>query len=131
MWAARAKEVQEQMKKFVQAHIAAVGVTQGLYIHILHAHTHEQIAARGDLRVRQSQGLEHCHKVRKRIGCEATNRKPGERLTTMLGHVHIKAYLARLQSQSFFASDHEKKKAAKIRRLHAKIARVQASMPTL
>ena len=48
---------------FVRAHVAAVGTTEGLYMHILHAHVPDQIIRWGDLRVRQTQGLEHAHKT--------------------------------------------------------------------
>ena len=35
------------------------------------------------------------------------NRKPGERLETMLSHVHVNSYRFHLHSQSFFASEDE------------------------
>ena len=131
VWAVRAEEVRLAMEDFVRKHKVCMGVTEGLYLHILHAHAHEQIIKWGSLKVRQSQGLEHCHKIRKRIGCEATNRKPGQRLGTMMAHVHIKAWVDRLASQSFHASVHEQKKRSKLKRMMAKLARVEASMPTI
>jgi hypothetical protein len=131
VWAARAEEVQVATKLFVTKHIAAVGMTEGLYLHILHRHVADQIRRRGDLRVRQSQGLEHCHKIRKTIGVQATNRKPGQRLETMLTHTQVLAYLRRLQSESFYASEHARNKGSKLRRLAAKIERVNATMPRL
>ena len=100
VWAARAEETRLAMEDFVRKHVACMGITEGLYLHILHAHAHTQIKKWGSLKLRQSQGLEHCHKIRKRIGCEATNRKPGERLGTMLSHVQVSAYVDRLASQS-------------------------------
>jgi len=55
----RAREVKAATAAFVESHVAAVGVTEGLYLHILHAHAHQQVAKWGDLRVRQSQVCVH------------------------------------------------------------------------
>jgi hypothetical protein len=60
--------------------MAGVGVTQGLYLHIVHAHMPDEIEKWANLRKRQSQDLEHCHKIRKCWGCDATNRRPGQRM---------------------------------------------------
>ena len=43
MWVVRAEEVRLTMEDFVRKHVACMGVTEGLYLHILHAHAHEQI----------------------------------------------------------------------------------------
>ena len=67
VWAERADEVELLAHEYVKGWVASVGKTQGLYLHILLRHIPEEIRKWGDLRVRSSQGLEHCHKNRKRI----------------------------------------------------------------
>ena len=85
----RAKDLERVLSVFVGFHIAAVGTTEGLYLHMLHAHAPDQVRLFGDLRVRQTQGLEHAHKIRKQIGLLGTNRKQGQRLATMLCHKQV------------------------------------------
>jgi hypothetical protein len=90
VWAVRADEVFELSKIFVSSWVAAVGATQGLYLHILVKHIPGQIRENGDLNTRQTQGLEHCHHTRKEVGMHATNRKQGQRLKTMMAHSLLK-----------------------------------------
>jgi hypothetical protein len=129
VWKARAEMVKVEMDNFVALHVVACGVTEGLYLHILHAHAHTQIKRWGDLRVRQTQGLEHAHKIRKQIGLNATNRIKGQRLETMLAFKQVLQALIRWQSKDFVRNRHEKNKAALIRRTHAKILRENSLMP--
>jgi hypothetical protein len=89
-WETRADAVFESAKVFVTCWIDAVGPTQGLYLHELVAHVPDQIRRFGDLGTRQTQGLEHCHARRKQVGFNATNRKEGQRLSTMMQHSTIK-----------------------------------------
>ena len=106
----RADEVEAMTADFVRKHVAAVGTTEGLYLHILHAHAHEQVRKWGDLRVRQTQGLEHCHKNRKQVGLNGTNRKKGQRIETMLTHKHVLAKIEREHSAGFKSRlTHQKK----------------------
>lgn len=128
---ARADEVQALTAYFVKKHVAAVGTTEGLYLHILHAHVHQQVRKWGDLRVRQSQGLEHCHKFRKQIGLNGTNRKKGQRLETMLAFKMVLAELERSMADSLQAVLHTKKTASAVKRMHAKIERGAAEMKAL
>jgi hypothetical protein len=153
---ARANEVKAATATFVKAHVAAVGVTEGLYLHILHAHAHQQVAKWGDLRVRQSQvsvcvivcvialvcvhlyvcscmsqGLEHCHKLRKQVGLNGTNRKQGQRLETMLAHKHVLAQIERTMSAGLHAALHTHKKNKQMKRMHAKVERGHALMVKL
>ena len=123
VWDERADEVQASTKKFVLLHLDAVNTTEGLYLHVLHSHAHQQVRKFGDLRVRQSQGLEHAHAARKRIGLNCTNRKQGQRLETMLTFKMVLAMLARLDGSDYHAHMHAKKKESLLRRSHAKIER--------
>ena len=124
IWADRACKIRVLMHRYVSNWVACVGATQGLYLHILVAHLPDQIERWGDLRVRSSQGLEHCHKRRKKIGCDATNRKKGQRLETMLTHIVVLDHIHRLLDEDYHASTHARKKNSKLRRLTAKIARM-------
>jgi hypothetical protein len=90
VWAQRASAVETYAIAFINSWVAAVGSTQGLYLHVLARHIPEQIRKYGDLRTRQTQGLEHCHHCRKEVGTHATNRKQGERLAQMLAHSSMK-----------------------------------------
>jgi hypothetical protein len=98
LWAARGLEVKAAGKVFVDAHVAACGATQGLYLHHAHCHVWVFVTIYGDLRLRQTQGLEHCHKIRKRNGCEATNRKKGERLEQLMKIRIVSDYLTRMNN---------------------------------
>lgn len=129
VWNARADKVQEYMAEFVRLHKLAVGTTEGLYLHILQQHAHEQIRKWGDLRVRQTQGLEHAHKIRKQIGLMATNRKPGQRLKTMLTFKMVLQNLRRWRSDELIMNLHERKKGRLVVRLHAKLKRSNATQP--
>ena len=131
IWDARALEVAAATSTFVTAHKAAIGSTEGLYLHMLHAHAAKQVRRWGDLRVRQSQGLEHSHANRKKTGLNATNRKRDQRLKTMLTFKHVLAALTRLDSVDFHANNHEKSKMQLMQRAHAKIERMMATADTL
>jgi hypothetical protein len=126
----RAAEMRVLTRQFVRDHVAAVGVTQGLYLHIVHAHLPDEIERWGDLRKRQSQGLEHCHKIRKRWGCDATNRRPGQRLQTLMTLKTIRAFIGREKDHTYLGSVHEQRKQATIKRIAAKVKRVLATMPS-
>ena len=71
----RADTVQKLADEWLGAWVTSVGNTQGLYIHLLHAHVADWVRELGDLRPYQSQGLEHCHSVRKLIAKMLTNRQ--------------------------------------------------------
>ena len=71
---ARADAVQVEADAYVDAWVKVVGNTQGLYIHYMHAHVADMVREIGDLRPYQSQGLEHCHSLRKLIARQLTNR---------------------------------------------------------
>ena len=130
VWDIRALEVEAECAKFVTTHKLAVGTTEGLYLHILHAHAGQQVRRWGDLRVRQSQGLEHSHAKRKKIGLNGTNRKVGQRLETMLCFKHVLASVTRMDCTDFHAHTHEKNKLSTIRRAVAKVERVSALTPS-
>jgi hypothetical protein len=108
---------------FVRAHVAAVGTTEGLYLHIIHAHIPAQIRKWGDLRLRQTQGLEHAHKIRKQVGLNASNRKPGQRIKTMMKHKTVWAAILRSEKEDYHVAIAAVKKRALIRRMHRKITR--------
>jgi hypothetical protein len=90
VWATRADAVYVLAKRFISSWVEGVGNTQGLYLHIVVRHLPDQIRKFGDLRTRQTQGLEHCHYQRKVVGLHATNRKPGQRLATMMVYSALK-----------------------------------------
>jgi hypothetical protein len=90
VWENRATAVEEYSRSFLCSWVGAVGSTQGLYLHVLVRHIPEQIRKYGDLRCRQTQGLEHCHHCRKEVGIHATNRKRGQRLQQMLAFSNVK-----------------------------------------
>ena len=108
---------------FIRAHVAAVGTTEGLYLHILHAHVPDQIRKWGDLRLRQTQGLEHAHKIRKQIGLNASNRKPGQRIKTMMKHKTVWAAILRSEKEDYHAAVAAVKTRALLKRMHRKIMR--------
>ena len=117
----RAELFKISVDAFVRAHVAAVGTTEGLYMHILHAHVPDQIIRWGDLRVRQTQGLEHAHKIRKQVGLNASNRKPGQRIKTMMQHKSVWAAILRSEKEDWHVVVAAAKKRALSRRLHRKI----------
>lgn len=132
VWAERADEVELLAHEYVKGWVASVqGKTQGLYLHILPRHIPEEIRKWGDLRVRSSQGLEHCHKNRKRIGLEATNRRKGQRLLTMMVHVTVLAHVRQQLGENQYATEHAKKKATKLRHLQAKVERLEKKLAQL
>lgn len=107
LWAARGQQVKIAGKVFVDAHVAAFGASQGLYLHHCHAHVWQFVTMFGDLRLRQTQGLEHCHKIRKRNGCEGTNRKKGQRLEQLMKIRVVSDHLASLhKSKAYLAAMH-------------------------
>ena len=119
---------------FVRAHVAAVGTTEGLYLHIIHAHVPDQIRKWGDLRLRQTQGLEHAHKIRKQIGLNASNRKPGQRITTMMKHKTAWAAILRSEKVECHAAVQAVKQRSLVKRMHRKILKnavCEASMRLL
>jgi hypothetical protein len=128
------KECTDEMRvltrQFVAGHVAAVGVTQGLYLHIVHANLPDEIERWGDLRKRQSQGLEHCHKIRKRWGCDATIRRPGQRLRTLMTLKTIRAFTKMENDHTYLGSVREQRKQATMKRIAAKEKRVLATMPS-
>ena len=127
-WSARADEVKHLADIFCEKHVAACGATQGLYLHIIPAHVPDQIRKWGDMRRRQSQGLEHCHSIRKMIGKQCSNKKKSQRMETILTHVTIIENLMRDESGRL--SDlHEKRKQAKLKRHYTKLKRLLATMP--
>ena len=119
----RADLFKEAADAFVQAHVAAVGTTEGLYIHIIHAHIADQIRKWGDLRPRQTQGLEHAHKIRKQVGLNASNRKQGQRIKTMMKHKSVWAAILRSEKEDYYVVVAAAKKRALLRRLHRKIVK--------
>ena len=130
VWAERADEVELLAHEYVKGWVASVGKTQGLYLHILLRHIPEEIRKWGDLRVRSSQGLEHCHKNRKRIGLEATNRRKGQRLLTMMVHVTVLAHVRQQLGENQYATEHAKKKATKLRHLLGESGAVRKEIST-
>ena len=111
--------------------VAAVGATQGLYLHIMCAHIPAEVERVGDLRPFQTQGLEHCHKRRKKVGFDGTNRKMGERTGTMLTHEIVLDFTSKLLSDHQYSAEHEKLKRQKSKRLTAKIERTNRDYPDL
>ena len=126
-WSIRADEVESQAVTFVRSWVKATKATQGLYLHLLVAHIPSQIREFGDLRVRQTQGLEHAHKIRKNVGRHATNRKQGQRLSTMLKHSVVNAEMNRGRDAFERSAELEKVQKAKQRRFRSKMA-FQAAM---
>ena len=114
---------------FVKAWVAVVGATQGLYLHLLHAHLPDQIRAWGHLGRRQTQGLEHKHSERKEIGRRCTNRKPGQRALTMLTHSIVVGACRRADDGERHTFKKEQYKRAKFVRLTAKFKRFEALYP--
>ena len=70
----RADVVQKLADEWLEAWVECVGHTQGLYIHMLHTHLSGWVRELGDLRLYQSQGLEHGHSIRKLIARLLCNR---------------------------------------------------------
>ena len=70
----RGDQVQKLADVFLDAWVKAVGYTQGLYLHMLHAHVADWVRDLGDLRPYASHGLEHAHSIRKLIARHLTNR---------------------------------------------------------
>ena len=128
-WSSRADEVKRLADIFAEKHVAACGATEGLYLHLIPAHVPDQIRKWGDMRRRESQGLEHCHSIRKTIGKMCSNKKKSQRMQTILTHVTIIDSLLREES-SRISSLHEKRKAAKLKRHYAKVKRLLATMPS-
>ena len=123
VWAKRADEVEVMAKAFLAHWVSAHKATQGLYLHHVARHLPDQIRKFGDLRNRQTQGLEHCHHTRKEVGTHATNRKPGERLETMMAHSTVKRALLQgdeLERLVGQAEDNRKSKARYGKRVMAK-----------
>ena len=129
-WNAHADAVKVLADKFVLSYTDLHKASQGLYLHMLVAHIPGQIRIWGDLRLRQTQGLEHGHKLRKRIGLESTNRKRFARMKQVLTHVAVLAYLRRLRDRSTQAREHAAGLCVKEMRLKAKVLRLAATMPT-
>jgi hypothetical protein len=126
VWNIRADEVQSLAVEFVKSWVKAAKATQGLYLHLLVAHIPDQIRWFGDLRVRQTQGLEHSHKIRKAVGRNATNRKPGQRLCTMLKHNLVNGSVNKGRSAFELSAEMEKVQKAKKRRFLSKTAYLEA-----
>jgi hypothetical protein len=119
--------------KWLNAWTAAVGKTQGLYIHLFHAHVADVIRKVGDLRPFQSQGLEHCHSIRKLVARLLTNRrKLGTQSRTMqaLRHLTVGRWLRKVQRDDQNASQHGMRARAKARRIMKRIATVIAEGKT-
>ena len=117
----RAELFKKSADAFVRAHVAAVGTTEGLYMHILHAHVPDQIRRWGDLRPRQTQGLKHAHKIRKQVGLNASNRKKGQRIHTMMKHKSVWAAILRSEKEDYHVVVAAAKKRALLLRMHRKI----------
>jgi hypothetical protein len=111
--------------EFRKRWVASVGATKGLYIHIMCAHLPDEIEKLGDLRPYQTQGLEHCHKQRKKIASDGTNRKKGERCGTTMAHILVVHHVSRSLSESQYAAEHTKRTQNKLQRLRAKVERTQ------
>jgi len=126
VWNKRADEVQVAANNFVLLHNQAVGQTQGLYLHILHSHTADQIRMFGDLRKRSSQGLEHCHKWRKQDGLQSTNRRPGQRMEQQMTRIVVRSELTeQIESSEFKAKKQADSKDRLLKRAIAKCKRLQ------
>jgi hypothetical protein len=125
-WNAHADRVQALANVYVDAHIDLCQHTEGLYLHLLWAHVPDMIRRFGDLRLRQTQGLEHRHKLRKRYGLEASNRRKGQRIKTILTHVAVVQYLSRLRANNLKAKEHAANVHVKLLRAKAKLARMAA-----
>ena len=114
--------------------MTAVGATQGLYLHVLVKHVPDQIRMFGDLNTRQTQGLEHCHYCRKQVGLHATNRKPGQRLATMLAFSLLKRS-AMIQDETLMCAGKEELlrhyKAEHAQRCLSKLQRTDATLTKL
>ena len=63
------------------------------------------------------------------VGVQATNRKPGQRLKTMLTFKQVLQTLNTKDDPRYFAMTHERKKTTLIARLKAKIQRTLEGMP--
>ncbi len=132
VWAARGQEVKLAGKIFVDAHVAAFGASQGLYLHHCHVHVWQFVTIYGDLRLRQTQGLEHCHKIRKRNGCEGTNRKKGQRLEQLMKIRVVSDHLAALtSSKAFRAVQHAAYVQRKTTNGRRKVARLMSKKAEL
>jgi hypothetical protein len=122
----QADRVRDSAFEFRKHWVAAVGATQGLYMHIVCAHIPDEVARAGDLRPYQTQGLEHCHKKRKQVGFNGTNRKKGQRTGTMMTNILVLDHVSKELSETQYASEHTKKKEAQVKRLFAKIERLKS-----
>ena len=128
VWATRATAVEEYARSFLQSWVSAVGSTQGLYLHVLVRHIPEQIRKYGDLRCRQTQGLEHCHACRKEVGLHATNRKRGQRLKQMLAFSSLKRAAMQCDEVAMLVLKSEQVRAYKARYAKEAVSKHQRLM---
>ena len=127
---ARADEVQKLADAWLDAWVDVVGNTQGLYIHLLHAHLADWVRELGDLRPYQSQGLEHCHSVRKLIAKMLTNRqKYGKRSRTeqTLRFLLTAQHVRQQQRDNEDALEHLRKERAEQVKKEKRVKRVRES----
>ena len=123
----RARAVQIIADKWLAAWVTSVGNTQGLYVHLFHTHVADMIRLVGDLRPFQSQGLEHCHSIRKLVAKLMTNRhKFGKKSRTAqaLRHLTVGRWLRKFQRDDENASQHGMRERAKARKIMKRIAKV-------
>ena len=123
----RALAVAKSGKEFVDAWVVAHKRTQGLYLHLLVAHVPEMIRRFGDLRSYSSQGLEHDHSVRKKIGLQLTNRKPGQRLKQKMVFGISYTHTTKEFRQSLDATEWKVLKRAKEVKAERRAARAKAN----
>jgi hypothetical protein len=125
VWATRATAVEEYAKSFLRSWVGAVGSTQGLYLHILVRHIPDQIRKFGDLRCRQTQGLEHCHHCRKEVGIHATNRIRGQRLEQMLAFSSLRRAAMQFDEVAMIVSKAENDRVYKAKYAKEAVAKHQ------
>jgi len=105
-WEDRAQAVKSLADAFVIAHVAATG--------------------------KATQGLEHRHKLRKRIGCECTNRRKGQRVEQMLRHYLVTSFLERYRASTASTAAKQKQdndaRAQRARRKTERLAAVAAEV---
>ena len=115
-WDERADTVEIEAVKFIKSWVKAHRRTQHLYMHLLVAHVPDMIRMHGSLVPYQTQGLEHMHSIRKRLGLQNSNRKVGERTTTIMMHLITMDEMHKTYFNSLDAKAHEQDKKNRVTR---------------
>ena len=117
-WGKLADNVQTTGTDFVNAYVLSNARTQGLYLHLLVAHTPDLIRRFGPLGYFQAQNVEHHHAARKARHLRTTNRSPTDRGRQVMSQVVTLKHLAQtLGSEGWRQRMKEKLRQSKIARM--------------